>query len=179
MKSGDVIGSWTVIEDVSFYQRNNKRGMLLCRCVCGVEKKVWKSHLEAGDSKSCGCKRPGGKSHYKWTGCGELDGNHWNQIVRNATGKKGRAAFAMTITIEDAWNLFLTQDRKCALTGLQIQLGNERTASLDRIDSSLGYVYGNVQWVHKDINRMKNTLPQGKFVALCHLVSENSRQTTT
>lgn len=179
MNPGSVLGYWTVIEDASTYTRNRQRGKLLCRCVCGTEKYVWKSHLLNGDSRSCGCKRPGGTSHYKWTGCGELDGNHWNQIVRNATGKKGRAAFIISITIEDAWNLFLAQDRKCALTGLQIQLGSERTASLDRIDSSIGYVPGNVQWVHKDINRMKNTFPQGKFIALCHLVSENSRQTAS
>ena len=48
---------------------------------------------------------------------------------------------------------------------------HENTASLDRIDSSKGYVKDNVQWVHKDINRMKWNFPQDKFVKLCSFVA--------
>jgi len=47
-------------------------------------------------------------------------------------------------------------------------------ASLDRIDSSIGYVNDNVQWVHKDINMMKRIYTQEYFIYLCKLVSENN-----
>lgn len=43
--------------------------------------------------------------------------------------------------------------------------------SLDRIDSKKGYVVGNVQWVHKDINRMKNTFPQDYFIQVCKQIA--------
>ena len=60
----------------------------------------------------------------------------------------------------------------CALSGRPITYktkARERgpTASLDRIDSSKGYVKGNVQWIHKDINRMKLNMCEETFVEWC------------
>jgi hypothetical protein len=55
-----------------------------------------------------------------------------------------------------------------------VNVSVEHTASLDRIDSSKGYCEDNVQWVHKDINRMKNTFDQDYFISLCKLIAENS-----
>jgi len=49
-----------------------------------------------------------------------------------------------------------------------------RTASLDRIDSSKGYVKGNLQWVHKDINMMKNHYNQKYFIEICKKVATNA-----
>ena len=46
------------------------------------------------------------------------------------------------------------------------------TASLDRIDSSLGYVKNNVQWVHKDINKMKQELNENYFKNLCKIIAK-------
>ena len=45
------------------------------------------------------------------------------------------------------------------------------TASIDRIDSSIGYVIGNVQWVHKQVNFMKGTMEQKEFIKFCKLIS--------
>jgi len=46
---------------------------------------------------------------------------------------------------------------------------SEKTASLDRIDSNYekGYLRGNVQWVHKDINRLKMNRSDDSFIAIC------------
>ena len=49
------------------------------------------------------------------------------------------------------------------------------TASLDRIDSNLGYVKGNVQWVHKHINVMKNIFNQDMFIFLCNQVTKTNK----
>jgi len=44
------------------------------------------------------------------------------------------------------------------------------TASLDRIDSSKGYESGNIQWVHKQLNNMKQALPENEFFEWIKLV---------
>jgi len=49
----------------------------------------------------------------------------------------------------------------------------KRTAYLDRTDSSKGYVEGNVQLVHKDVNISKNKYELQYFINLCKDVSKN------
>lgn len=64
-----------------------------------------------------------------------------------------------------------------ALSGLKIELSINRknqTASLDRIDSSKGYIEGNVQWLHKDINQMKINFNQKDFIKYCKLIAKNN-----
>jgi hypothetical protein len=89
-----------------------------------------------------------------------------------------RRKWPFELTIEDGWMLYEKQNRKCALSGQLIYFdsdtrSNDGRASLDRIDSSKGYVMGNVQWVHRDINYMKQKYSQEHFVNLCKQVAEN------
>ena len=49
----------------------------------------------------------------------------------------------------------------------------EITASLDRIDSSKGYIEGNVQWVHKSVNIMKCDFSSDIFIGICNQISNN------
>lgn len=62
-------------------------------------------------------------------------------------------------------NLWDSQSGKCSYTGVQLFLPTDRNkvnyfcrASLDRIDSSKGYIVGNVQYVALPINYLKNTM---------------------
>jgi hypothetical protein len=69
-------------------------------------------------------------------------------------------------------DLLIKQDFKCSLTGWDInamQVCNK--ASLDRIDSSLGYIEGNVQWVTSKVNMMKQHYSQKDFIDICIAVS--------
>jgi hypothetical protein len=52
------------------------------------------------------------------------------------------------------------------------------TASADRIDSSRGYVEGNVQWVHKWINLMKLDHSQHDFISYCAAVAIHNSSTS-
>lgn len=71
------------------------------------------------------------------------------------------------------------QDYKCNLTGLSIKFADSAydlqhggaTASLDRIDSRKPYIIGNLQWIHKKVNRMKMDIDQKTFIEFCHLIS--------
>jgi len=69
--------------------------------------------------------------------------------------------------LKDQWEL---QNGKCAYTNLQLVLpiGNKSndiryTASLDRIDSSKGYIKGNIQFVATPINYMKSSMSDDDF----------------
>ena len=152
----------------------------LCKCDCGNIHSVSKSHLRSGRITHCGCIPRAGSKHHQWTGVGEISGEFWwSHIVRSANGSKNgnqvRKTKELTITIEEAWELFLKQYRKCALSGLELKFPSKWkdkswTASLDRIDSSKGYILENVQWVHKDINIMKNKFEQSYFTEICRLI---------
>jgi hypothetical protein len=111
-----------------------------------------------------------------WRGYGEISLTHFNQIKIGAK----RRNLIFNLTIEYLWDLFLKQNRKCIYTGLELGFSKKRsligscTASLDRVDSFKGYVEGNVQWVHKDINWMKQDFDNDYFIKMCKLVSENT-----
>ena len=69
---------------------------------------------------------------------------------------------------------FQAQEGKCALSGVKLTFGRNGNASLDRIDPSKYYVEGNMQWVHKSVNKMKGGYPVNTFKKFCKLVGDNS-----
>lgn len=175
---GHKFGKLTAIELEK--DKNGYNTRYLCKCDCGNTHSVSKSHLRSGRINHCGCVRHEGAKHQHWTGAGEISGDFWyGHIVRSANGSKNgnkvRKPKELTLTIQEAWNLFLEQRRRCALSGVTLTFpkkGKDRfyTASLDRIDSSKGYVLDNVQWVHKDINIMKNKFDNKYFINVCREV---------
>lgn len=149
--------------------------------VYGVDKTIIrrllkKNKIELRDNIKI-CKERRCEASPMYTGYGEITGTKWGSIKSAAKIRN----LEFLITIEEAWNLFLKQDRKCALTGdilfLAIDtsewLSGVTTASLDRIDSSKGYTLDNVQWVHKYVNLMKRELSQQDFVDICCKVTNN------
>lgn len=175
-----------LVKELDTSSKNKRRWF--CDCECGtLRKSVQENHLKSLNTKSCGClhSRKGKDSPF-FKGYEELSLDQFNTIKRSAKGggKFNRKSKEFTITIKDAWNQFLKQNRCCALTGIELSFNgtitenkrtetSKRTASLDRIDSTKGYVVGNIQWVHKDINIMKNDLDLEKFKYYCKLVNEN------
>lgn len=93
-----------------------------------------------------------------------------------------RRCIDFDLTIEDIWNIFELQEYKCALSGLNLKFpafgekATLQTASLDRIDSDKGYIISNVQWIHKDINKMKWELDQNRFIELCRIITMNQNK---
>lgn len=142
-------------------------------CDCGKILVVRATSLIQGATGSCGCTK--GRGHY--TGVGDVSGHHLNRIKRGAI-KRG---LKFKITALEVWNLFLKQNQKCALSGQEINLvrcfkrrnkkRKVQTASLDRIDSSKGYTIDNVQWVHKHVNKCKQTFTNKEFILICSLVA--------
>lgn len=77
------------------------------------------------------------------------------------------------VSFEYLADLLIEQDFKCALTGWDIHAMDVNSpASLDRIDSSVGYVEGNLQWVYSKVNMMKQHYSQDDFISVCKAVAE-------
>lgn len=173
---GKNFGEWEVLSSHSTSRSGATR--YICQCSCGTEKDVFASHLVSGKSKSCGCKIPKHKDRQQWTGYQDISGTQWAAIKSQARKTKTRQVLLFTITIEYMWELLKQQGFRCALSGVPISLSPRwkipGSASVDRIDSSQGYVPGNVQWVHKDINLMKNRLNQDYFIKMCKQVAAQS-----
>lgn len=171
--TGKVYNSWTVIE---YIEKDKRSGDAIwkCRCKCGFEKNLKINNLTNGASKQCvNCAQR--ITLYP----GIIPEPMWNLIIRRANKRCG----GLNITKQEAIDIFVQQEGKCALSGLPIRfaesgkdyLANNQTASLDRIDSKKLYDKENVQWVHKTINLMKNILDQNIFINMCRSVSDHHK----
>lgn len=146
------------------------------------------------ECKSCIIKiRNSKKIGIHYTDLEDLSGTYFNILKRGALKRK----LEFTVTKQYLWDLYLGQNSLCKLSGLPIKLKSDykhwetskgrgtrldrstMTASLDRIDSSKGYVEGNLQWIHKVINIMKGNLSDNDFVYFCKSVSKNNIQDNT
>jgi hypothetical protein len=179
--AGMKFGMLTVLQE----DGSSKHGLALwkCQCDCGEIITTSGYYLRMDRRKSCGCRnfRLRGSDNPKWSGHEEISGSYWHNIKSGAIARN----LEMEITIKIAWNKFLEQNKKCALTGIELKmfksdvekrLNNEQTASLDRIDNNKGYVEGNIQWVHKDINKIKMDLNTSYFIELCKKVTKHATE---
>lgn len=87
------------------------------------------------------------------------------------------------LTIEYLSDLFRKQNSRCIYSNMVLTFGDTNyrylgTASLDRIDSDIDYIQGNVQWIHKDINMMKQKFTHNEFLKWCKIITENAQKST-
>lgn len=163
-------GYLTVIRPIS---QNNHGTVWECRCKCGETRMILGGKLKS--RRSCGCRVLEDKSPRP---AKLILKAFWDLIVVNAQNRN----LEFTISAQDIENKYLTQNKKCALSGVEITLPLTRKAmrtagnfdaSLDRIDSSKGYTPDNIQWVHKIVNQMKSNHSEEEFVRFCKLIAKN------
>jgi hypothetical protein len=143
---------------------------------CGVEQSYLRrnyailSFNENKMCKACSNSIPENNSHKGWI----------KDVLRLSFARKYEfnallRDISWDLSYEYLADLLIEQDFKCALTGWDIDAmsvgGN--TASLDRVDSLIGYEVGNVQWVHKMVNMCKQQYSQERFIYMCSAVSSN------
>lgn len=175
---GSQFGCWEVIgtEFVRLHKDSKYKRAILCKCE-HIEKLVLIDTLTSG--KSTGCQRCSGEK--KFRGTGNLAGSYINSLKIGAK-KRG---LTFDLSSDFLWELFQKQEGRCSLSNVEITLDKNhsvngshkkvsQTASLDRIDSSLGYVHNNVQWIHKHLNKIKGDLNQDLFIDLCKAVSNKN-----
>jgi len=161
---------WTVVSNP--FSKNGKKHVRV-RCECGDEGERRLDHvknLRTVSCKSCSCKRTaqtyGTPDGLKKTYYGKISGTKLCSI-RSGAMRRGIIFDVDPLLLSDMFTGF------CELTGWEIDL-EDGTASLDRIDSSQGYIANNIQWLHKDINRLKNNYSQKFFIEMCEAVVKNS-----
>jgi hypothetical protein len=183
---GNKYNRWTVLNYIGDTETSN--GILNCKCECGTEQNVRYYDLISGQTKGCNScsrierskncgkyERKIGKENWKFNGHEKISGHYWS-VVKNRAKKRGNE---LSISIEYAYEILKKQNFKCAISGIDIylpQIDNKKwTATLDRIDSAKGYIEGNVQWLHKDINTMKWAFSQEQFLNYCRIIVENNK----
>lgn len=178
--TGRRFGMLVVLERIQRRRSTGKiRYMARCQCDCGHTVETDVASLVRGATTSCGCRRDQydkirGSNSTQFTGHQQISGRDWCVFQRRAK----RRGLEFNITIQYAWELYERQEGRCALTGVPISFGRwhkQPTASLDRIDNEKGYVEGNLQWVHKSVNIMRNIYSVEHFVQVCLLVARQHR----
>jgi hypothetical protein len=154
----------------SQYKKGCNQVCFRCFCkVCKTEYYKIKDSIKYSVYCPCQHKNRGHRST-RFTGYKEITGKYWASIKNNA----GARDHLFDIKIEYVYGLFIEQNKRCAMSGVLLGFGEHRTASLDRINSDLGYVKNNVQWVHKTVNKMKNTLSSKEFISWCVLIGNRT-----
>lgn len=82
---------------------------------------------------------------------------------------------------EYLFELWDQQNGLCAYSGLplSIEANHTHVVSLDRVDSSKGYVKGNLQLVSWMVNKMKQDFGEQEFLKVCLNITENRIWKTT
>lgn len=166
---GQTFGNYTIIDENIIIENEAK---VTCQCKCGNIRKVSCYTLIKGTSTQClvcgnSLKK---EKNPAWKGYGDVSGKVISKLKRDAEFRK----ITFNITIEDLDSKLKMQEYKCALTGLILSTDYKNvTASVDRIDSTKGYVIDNIQWVHKDINMMKKDYDELYFIKMCSLVDKH------
>jgi hypothetical protein len=110
----------------------------------------------------------------------------WEKRLQGVMNGAHARSIIFAIDKDDLIEMFLKQDGKCALSGLELNLREKGAAargqrallqpSVDRIDSAGNYTLDNIQIVALAINLMKGDLGADNFVRLCRSVVRSDRE---
>jgi hypothetical protein len=161
-------GLWLVLSKGDIRAGRNVRW--LCQCECGTTAFVFASSLKDTESGGCRTCKAGRQMRL-------ATNRLWKYTRRHAFHR----GIEFALDKEATFAILVSQNNRCALSGVPlnfalsalVHMHGGTTASLDRIDSTKGYVAGNVWWVHKDVNRMKSNLPLDRFLDLCACIIAN------
>lgn len=89
----------------------------------------------------------------------------------------------VNVSIEDLKQVWESQNGICPYLGIKLQINSYgkikkdpiTSASLDRIDSSKGYINGNIQWISRAINHLKGDMPENELLKIFDLIFEKRK----
>lgn len=170
---------WEVVQNNLYKDwKNQKQRACIVRCECGTEMIRTYGELRRGRTKSCGCRTKERNIKTVW--------NDLHYMLRMGATRRG-IKFHLTLPeLKFVTQMPCTycgrepsniQRRKYSVDG-NYQRGVDPSmeilwSGLDRIDSSKGYLHGNVVPCCKECNRMKMNLPLDDFLALVAQIQQH------
>lgn len=163
---GQKFGKLLVVEEISTEKNGRKRYMVRCKCDCGNETTVEKSHLKAGRTTSCGCvqkeMRKGlGKRFRKPEG-----ESAFNELFGSYKRSAKHRGYPFELTKEEFKEIITQPCIYCGEVLTQEYGKNSPTfastfkyTGIDRYDNTKGYVKGNCVPCCKVCNRIKTNMP--------------------
>lgn len=168
---GDKFKSWTIIDGPVYI---NSTAYYKVKCDCGSEAYKLPLELLYTNRDFCCEKCAHKRSMYNITvkngRKGDLTKTEYTRLKRSAESRN----ISFEVSMSYLWDLFLKQNHVCAITG--DSLSDIHNASLDRIDSKLGYIEGNVQWVTKQANLSKHIMSMDQLYEFCRKVLRHANQ---
>ena len=167
-QTGVLFGKW-LVTGYSHYSNEHYWNVTCTGCDRAYVRRA--GQLVNGRSKGCqSCNAIEREKYSFWEG---VDGLSVQYLTKLKFRKK-----EVEVSLQDLVDVWKAQRGLCPYSGQILTLvekdtgWSKSTASLDRIDSSIGYVKGNIQWVHKRINTMKNDMTEDEFINWCVKVAE-------
>ena len=171
LEVGSKYKHWTVLECPTYI---NSTAYYKVKCDCGTE--LYKLPIELlHEDKDFQCEKCAhienlSNIKIKNGQIGELTKTRFTRLKRSAE-KRGHE---FNVSIEYLWNLFNSHNKICSITGDTIN--DFKDASLDRIDSNIGYIEGNVQWVTRQANLSKHIMTMTQLYEFCKKVLDHANQ---
>lgn len=175
LEIGTKFGKWEITSDRTQLISNITNW--ICKCECGHVQFVPLNNLMNGSSTQCySCGHvESGKKRRK--GYELISGDMWSQIKKSADKK----SIKFDLRIEEAWDIFTSQNNKCGLSEFPIKLSGypydkeKTTAKLQLLEPELGYKNDNIIWVHKDIGKMIGNFNVDKFIMIAEQVNKHNK----
>ena len=148
------------------HQDNKWRRYYQCKCDCGATPIVHGSAMVSGNTQSCGC-LSAEKARQRGLPMGEAA---MRQVIAGYRQKAKKSGRKFAISKEAAIQLLTSDCFYCGAVPANVkksphQTGDFKYNGIDRIDSRLGYVVGNVVPCCRICNIAKNTMNQEAFIS--------------
>lgn len=168
-----------VLEQDEELSIKKKEAYWICECDCGkiITLRRYRIVNKKGFNtpRSCGCAlKPlrGNKRTWMWGGYEEIGKDVLYRCKVAAIDRN----ILFNITLQQIWDKFIEQGCKCVYTNDELTFDRwQRTASIDRIDSTVGYIPENIQIIHKSIQTIKWQYPENELIEYASLVSDHQR----
>lgn len=159
----------SILKDGSEVRRNEKIGRAnYCSSKCSGQVQAVHVSGYSGSNSVISIRNYAGNAKDQFTGLRE-------HLARAKSRLK-----ECSITLQDLLDVWNKQEGICPYTGIKLiqpkDAKNEimmYKASLDRIDSTQGYIKGNVQFISATANLAKQSMSHDDMVIFCKLISEH------
>lgn len=170
---GNKYKHWTVINGPV---KNKHNSMLWeAECDCKQSRKWFQANALTNTTRCFQCTKCAAKERIanftlKHGRVGELTQDKYTRLQTAAKQRN----MEFSLSKEYLWKLFIKQNRLCAITG--DFMSDIKKASLDRINSSIHYIEGNVQWVTYQANVSKHIMSMDELIKFCTKVLNHANQ---